>query len=129
MTPRSPSSSSAWLIRYAASRITLNVPIRLTWITRVKDSSGNGPSLPVVRAAVPMPAQLTTILGTPPARAPAASSALSTSAGQVTDDYRRTRLVQPDGRGQAQARRPAGDQGDASRDVHGHLRYSHELIL
>src|SRR5580693_6955922 len=84
MTPRSPSSSSAWLIRYAASRITLNVPIRLTWITRVKDSSGNGPSLPVVRAAVPMPAQLTTILGTPPARAPAASSAASTSAGLVT---------------------------------------------
>src|ERR1700733_13206062 len=84
ITPRSPASSPAWLIRYAASRITLNVPMRLTWITRVKDSSGNGPSLLVVRAAVPMPAQLTTIRGTPPARAPAASSAASTSAGLVT---------------------------------------------
>ena len=84
MTPRSPSCSAAWLIRCAASRMTLNVPIRLTWITRANTSSGNGPWLPTVRAAVPMPAQLTTIRGTPPARAPAASSAASTSSGLVT---------------------------------------------
>ncbi len=34
MTPRSPSSiGSAWLIAQLARRITLKVPIRLTWIT------------------------------------------------------------------------------------------------
>ncbi len=58
--------------------------MRLTWITRLKASSGNGPSLPAVRAALPMPAQLTTIRGGPPARVTAASSAASTSSGLVT---------------------------------------------
>src|SRR5690348_5939707 len=58
--------------------------MRLTWITRLKASSGNGPSLPAVRAALPMPAQLTTIRGGPSVRASAASSAASTSSGLVT---------------------------------------------
>ena len=42
-------------------------------------------------------------------------------AGQVEDDHRRPRAVQLAGRGQAQTRRPAGDQGDASRDLHPRL--------
>ena len=50
----------------------------------MNSSSGNGPAASVVRATAAMPAQLTTIRGTPPARAPAASSAASTSAGLVT---------------------------------------------
>jgi alpha-methylacyl-CoA racemase len=41
-------------------------------------------------------------------------------AGQVEDDHRRSGVVQPDGRGQAQPRRPASDQGDVSGDVHSH---------
>src|SRR5690242_21738177 len=53
-------------------------------MTRLKASSGNGPSLPAVRAALPMPAQLTRMRGGPSARACAASSAAVTSSGLVT---------------------------------------------
>ena len=59
MTPRSSSIGSVLAIRSAASRSTLNVPIRLTSMTFLKPSSGNGPSLPSVLTALPMPAQLT----------------------------------------------------------------------
>ncbi len=55
MTPRSPSTSAARLIRSAVSRMTLNVPIRLTPMTLVNASSGNGPSRPAVRNASPCP--------------------------------------------------------------------------
>ena len=42
----------------AASRIMLNVPIRLMRMTRSKSASGIGPSRPTMRLAGPMPAQL-----------------------------------------------------------------------
>ena len=43
---------------WAASRIALKVPTRLTLMTRMKSSSGCGPSRPTTRLAGPMPAQL-----------------------------------------------------------------------
>ena len=48
----------AWLavIAAAARRITLYVPIRLTWITLMNDSSGLGPVLPSILSATAMPA-------------------------------------------------------------------------
>ena len=58
---------SATLIAAPASRIMLNVPMRLTRTTRSNASSGIGPSRPTTRAAVPMPAQLTRMLGAPSA--------------------------------------------------------------
>ena len=61
MTPRSPASSGAFsVITAAASRITLNVPTRLTRIVFSNRSSGCGPFLPSTFAAGPMPAALTT---------------------------------------------------------------------
>src|SRR5215470_5771520 len=66
MTPRSPSSSgSAWLIGQLANRMTLKVPIRLTWITWVNMARSCGPDLEMVRPARPMPAQFTTTRGAP----------------------------------------------------------------
>ena len=66
MTPRSPSSiGSAWLIAHEASRMTLKVPIRLTWITWENIARSCGPDLEMVRAARPMPAQFTTTRGAP----------------------------------------------------------------
>jgi hypothetical protein len=82
ITPRSPSISSAAMIRSAASRMTLNVPIKLTVTTRENRSSGNGPFLPTVRAAGPMPAQLTAMRRVP--SSPARSRASVTSSGEVT---------------------------------------------
>src|SRR3954447_23549713 len=61
MTPRSPSTRSLSTIAATASRITLNVPIRLTRTTFSNASSGRTPCLPSTRPGVPMPAQLTTI--------------------------------------------------------------------
>ena len=52
-------------MRSAARRITLNVPMRLTWITRANCSSGMTPPLPITRPGVPMPAQLTAIRNVP----------------------------------------------------------------
>ena len=66
MTPRSPSSiGSAWLIAQLARRMTLKVPIRLTWITWENIARSCGPDLEIVRAARPMPAQFTTTRGAP----------------------------------------------------------------
>src|SRR5271166_5068236 len=59
MTPRSPSTGSSLPIAAAASRIMLNEPTRFTRITLSKSASGCGPSRPMTRVAVPMPAQLT----------------------------------------------------------------------
>ncbi len=59
ITPRSFSIGSTAAMRSAASRMTLNVPIRLMLITRLKSASGKGPFLPTVRAALPTPAQFT----------------------------------------------------------------------
>ena len=67
----------------AASRITLNVPMRLTVIVWRNSSSGNGPFLPTTLAGVPMPAQFTTIRRACPRRA-MPDSAAPTAAGSVT---------------------------------------------
>ena len=66
ITPRSPSGfGSLRAIDAAASRITLNVPIRLMRMTVSNTSSGCGPFLLVVRSAIAMPAQLTRICSEP----------------------------------------------------------------
>ena len=66
MTPRSPSSiGSAWLMAQLARRMTLKVPIRLTWMTCANIARSCGPDLEMVRAARPMPAQFTTTRGAP----------------------------------------------------------------
>ena len=64
IAPRSPDSSgSVWLIAVAASRMQSNDPIRLIAITFLKASrlaaDSYAPSLPTVRCAQPMPAELT----------------------------------------------------------------------
>src|SRR5262245_24298533 len=61
----------------------LNVPIRFTWITRVKAARSAGPRLLKVFSATPIPAQLTRTC-TPPKRATTASSARATSSALVT---------------------------------------------
>jgi hypothetical protein len=90
IAPRSPLASGVLpTMRAAASRITLNVPIRFTSIARRNESSGNGaPSLPTVRVALPIPAQFTTPRSGPNA-AIAASSASSTCASSVTSPGRK----------------------------------------
>ena len=63
ITPRSSSGQpigSVLAIRSAPSRSTLNVPIRLTFTTRLKSSSGKTPFLDSTLIADPVPAQLTT---------------------------------------------------------------------
>src|SRR5581483_3560783 len=83
-TPRSPSAFGAFFaICAAASRITLNVPIRLISITLVKIASGIGPSRPTVFIAAPTPAQLTATWIVPK-RATAFPIAALTSASLVT---------------------------------------------
>ena len=49
----------------AATRITLKVPMRFTWMTPAKCSSGIGPSRPTMRRAGAMPAQFTAALRPP----------------------------------------------------------------
>src|SRR5947209_11374978 len=82
MTPRSPSTASLSTMRATASRMTLNVPIRLTVTTRANCSSGSTPSRPSTRPGVPMPAQLTTIRNGPADAA--ASTACCTDTSSVT---------------------------------------------
>ena len=87
MTPRSgpPSSVTAGsvaTIAAAARRMTLKVPTRLIWMTRLKFSSGSTPSRPSTLPGVAIPAQLTTIRSGP--RATAASTAACTSSSLVT---------------------------------------------
>ena len=69
ITPRSPSTARA-PIAAAASRIMLNVPIRLMRMTVSKTSSGCGPSRPTTRLATPTPAQLTRMRAGPCAPPP-----------------------------------------------------------
>ena len=87
MTPRSgpPSSVTAGSVAAmaaAASRITLKVPTRLIWMTRLKVSSGSTPSRPRTLPGVAMPAQFTTMRSGP--RATAASTAACTWSSLVT---------------------------------------------
>src|SRR4051794_41779677 len=82
MTPRSPSTGSVSTIAAAASRMTLNVPIRLTRTTFSNASSGSTPCLPSTRPGVPTPAQLTTMRSG--ASAVAVCTACWTPASSVT---------------------------------------------
>ena len=82
MTPRSSPIGSFLAMRSADRRNTLNVPIRLTSTTFLKASSGKGPSLLSVLAALPIPAQLTLMRSGPIDSA--TSSALPTAASSVT---------------------------------------------
>src|SRR5215218_8997040 len=80
IAPRSPSASgSPAAIAAAASRRTLNVPIRFTRTTVSKGWSAAGPSRPTVRSAQPIPAQETASR-----RPPAASTAAWTCSSSVT---------------------------------------------
>src|SRR5579884_2967919 len=85
MTPRSPSSSrSSPAMSAAARRITLNVPIRLTSMTRRNWSSGiAAPSRSTMRPGVPMPAQFTTMRAGP-CWDRAAATAASVAAASLT---------------------------------------------
>ena len=59
MTPRSPLAVGAAVLMTAdARRMTLNVPPRLTWMTRMNASSACGPFLPSTFSARTMPAAL-----------------------------------------------------------------------
>src|SRR3954447_5639593 len=82
MTPRSPSTGSLSTIAATASRMTLNVPIRLTRITCSNCSSGSTPCLPSTRPGVPMPAQLMTMRSGP--RPAAVDTACCTAPSSVT---------------------------------------------
>ncbi len=93
MTPRSgpPSpvtAGSVATMAAAASRMTLKVPTRLIWMTRLKVSSGSTPSRPSTLPGVAIPAQLTTIRSGPSAAAASTAawtwSSLVTSAGTKT---------------------------------------------
>src|SRR6202521_4042050 len=77
ITPRSPSAFAAFLlIDSTASRVRLNEPIRLIWMTRVKLASTCGPSLPSIFSPIATPAQLMTPWSAPNAASPAATAAL-----------------------------------------------------
>ena len=141
MTPRSPDAVGARpLMAAAARRIMLNVPIRLTRMTRSKASSGIGPSRPTMRPAVPMPAQLTRMRAGPWTSAAAAMAALGArrighvAIGEDATDLGGHPLAgiaiavkhghacaalgeQPRTR-RTEARRAAGDQRCFSGDVH-----------
>ena len=66
ITPRSPPAiGSLLLIANEATRITLKVPIRLTWITWLNIARSCGPVREMVRPERPMPAQFTTTRGAP----------------------------------------------------------------
>ena len=82
--PRSPSpSGSRPVISAVARRNRLKLPIKLTSTVRRNSSSGNGPSRPTMRPAVPMPAQATARRAGP-CRSRAAATARSVSAAFVT---------------------------------------------
>src|SRR5579863_10245564 len=86
MTPRcpSPSAGSVRAMAAAAMRMRLKVPIRLTLMTRWYGARSCGvPSRPTVRAAQPMPAQLTATRSGIPVPA-AASTAAWTEASSAT---------------------------------------------
>ena len=77
-TPRCPSASAGSVLAIAAAaiRIRLNVPIRLMSMTlRYAARSCGDPSRPTVRAAQPMPAQLTATRSGAPGRRPPSTAA------------------------------------------------------
>ncbi|MDI2023515.1 hypothetical protein PJL18_04063 [Paenarthrobacter nicotinovorans] len=95
MTPRSgpPSpvvTGSVSTMAAAASRITLNVPMRFIWITLLKVSKGRTPSRPRTFPGVAIPAQLTTMRSGP--SDVAASTAAWTWASLVTSAGAKTAL-------------------------------------
>ena len=75
-------------IRLAAALSHRNVPIRLMWMTLVKNSPAIGPFLPSTRPAPTTPAQLTSRFRPPMCRC-AASIAALTSASAVTSQRRK----------------------------------------
>ena len=83
MTPRSPSTSSFPAIFSAARRSTLKLPTRLIWITLLNLSSGKGPSLPRVLAALAIPAKFRHTWMAPK-RSTVAAMPLATEASSVT---------------------------------------------
>src|SRR3954471_8510548 len=84
MTPRSPPAlGEALAIASAASRIMLKVPIAFTVSTLTKRPRACGASLPSVRSAMPMPAQLTSTWRPPNSFTANATAALP-SASEVT---------------------------------------------
>ena len=102
--PRSPPSSGSFpAIAAAASRSTLNVPIRFTRTTASNGSRAAGPSFFTVRSAQPIPAHETARRSSP-----ACSTAAATSASLVTSASRAARR-QLARRRLAEARRAAGD--------------------
>ena len=82
----------------------LNVPIRLTRMTRSNASSFIGPSRPTTRPAVPMPAQLTSTRAGPCA-ARAAAIAASAEAASATSQ----RIADPADRRRVRFRRRVVD--------------------
>ena len=76
-------AARSWRSARAASRSTLNVPIRLTSMIFLNQSSGNGPSLPSVLAALPMPAQLTLMRSGPSDSATSSAWPTASSIGDV----------------------------------------------
>ena len=88
MTPRSaPASGSRPIMSAAARRMALNVPVRLTAMTRSNQSSASGPSRPTMRFAGPTPAQLIRMRAGPCA-ARASATAASPLAASVTSQAR-----------------------------------------
>ena len=118
----------------------LNVPIRLTRTTRSKVASGIGPSRPTIRAAGATPAQLTSTRTGPSASISRQRRLGRTGIGDVEREgmaadrgrrgldrrrvevehrHDRTLGHQRLGRGPAQARGGAGDDGDLTLQIHG----------
>ena len=138
MTPRSSPIGSVLAIRSAASRSTLNVPIRLTSMTFLNASSGNGPSLPSVLTALPMPAQLTLMRSGPSDSATSSAAADGGFVGdvgldelgaiaefgdgllapEVDHDHLRARVEQSLRGRQAEPGGTAGDDGYGVFDLH-----------
>ena len=94
MTPRSSPTRSSWLMRSAARRMTLKVPIRLISMMRWKSSRGNAPCLPTVLIALPVPAQLTTTRRSPSSAA-TSSAAATASASRTSPGAKRRRRPGP----------------------------------
>ena len=141
-TPRSPSSSGSLpSIAAAASRSTLNVPIRFTLMTVWNGSKLCGPRLPAVLSAQPMPAQQTEIRSSPGGldrglhllgvgdvarhepRAQLAGERLALLGVQVRDRHLARRRPQPPRGRRAEPGRAARDERARSLDSHGRGPY------
>ena len=118
----------------------LNVPIRLTWMTRAKSASGCGPFRPTIFAGGATPAQLTEILAGPCASRALAMAASAEASSPMSHATARppicggdildrlfvhveqrdpgARVHEGARRGLPQPRRRAGDDGRVTLDVH-----------